>query len=119
MRKEPQIYRLPTVEGPRYVHALEVRPGILLHPDLSYNGDEPDWDDEGNTWTLTHKDSGMYIADGIVTRGYARKAANVLARIENHVCEWHWMYLNDEWLRVARLIRKKLPMAETWPAEIH
>ncbi len=119
MRKEIGLYRVPMEGGAKYIHALEVEPGILMHPDVTPwgDGDEGDWDGLCE-WTLTHKDTGRYLVTGIRRRGFARKAARILSRLENHECEYHWLHLNPKYMEMVRKMRKMLVWADAWPKEI-
>ena len=118
MRKqEPQIYRVMTFEGPRYIHAIEVRPGILMHPDLMWGGQERDWD-YSVTWSLSHKDSGRMIVGYVRYPSYAKRAASILARQANHVCEMHWLIMDEDYARLVKKMIAYLEHTDRWPADL-
>lgn len=112
-RIEPQIFRVPTTEGPRYIRAEEVYPGILVHPVVTTNDRYIEEDACG--WSITHKDSGRNIVANILEKRFALKAARRLNMLCDHNCERHWLYMCDEWIAYVKALREKLEWAEEWP----
>lgn len=112
MKQEPQICRVPTYVGPRYIRAVEIKPGILLHRDVSglHSFD--------STWALTHKETGCFLVNCITRRQYAQRAAGILANLRDHRCERHWLTMDKRYVRQLRQMRDWLPWANEWPKRI-
>lgn len=117
---EPQIYRVVTPEEAMYIRAIEVVPGLLIHPDVI---DKPflyedDLNDEMCSWSISHKDSGRYIVGSIMEKNLAIRACRKLNALCNADCERHWLTMNEDWVVFARKLRDTLPFTETWPKEL-
>ena len=119
-KPEEQIYRVVTRDGARYIRAVEVVPGLLVHPDIPASADW-DWDENDYKWycwTVTHKDTGRALIIGIMERYWAVKAARKLNKLCSADAERHWMLLNKKWVSLVKLLQNELELTGRWPKDL-